>query len=495
MKLGLEFTKILKQRSKLINFIFYIFFGLASSLALFLFFYWSLRVDSSIVSLISNTSSQPVYFWTYLLLTFGSIILFGVNAALLSYRWKKFGSPKLGSHVGSGLGSFVGIVASACPVCGSWFLAALGIVGGLAVFPLQGLELKALSFGLMSVSLWLTVRELNSLSSTDKMCLVSHNNSFKLNDFNWLLGSFALTVIFSVIGWEMIKTEPLVFQFASDLLKPIGVNLKYSSDTVLVDTSDNNEKIYNELFAKIFPDKGFQSKIALEDSIVKLEKSGVIDKDKFESLYKDRGGFPTELKDILIEPSHKPILLTNQNVNFYINLLWPLGLSNYMTTNKKGLAVSKSLFNFASTASWNLGKEDNGGIYFNRFKILSLTSEQETLITNTAKNIYRPCCNNSTFFQDCNHGSALLGLLQLGASQGLTERDLYKEALAFNSFWFPDNYVQTALYFKVVKNIDWENIDPKVILSKDYSSNIGWAKNVQSKMTRIPKVNNTQCSL
>ncbi|MBI4128084.1 MAG: hypothetical protein HY459_03365 [Parcubacteria group bacterium] len=120
-----------------------------------------------------------------------------------------------------------------------------------------------------------------------------------------------------------------------------------------------------------------------------------------------------------------------------------------------------------------MGKEENGGAYFNKFKIVELTPEQEALVTKIAQNAYRPCCNNSTFYQDCNHGSALLGLLQLGAAQGLTEDELYREALAFNSFWFPQNFIQTALYFKAVKNVDWEDVDLKVVMGKVYSSASG----------------------
>lgn len=120
--------------------------------------------------------------------------------------------------------------------------------------------------------------------------------------------------------------------------------------------------------------------------------------------------------------------------------------------------------------------------------IVELTDEQEALVTKIAQNTYRPCCNNSTFFQDCNHGSALLGLLQLGASQGLNEDELYREALAFNSFWFPHNYIQTALYFKIEKDTDWENVDPREILGYNYSAISSWAKNVQSQIAKIPNL-------
>ncbi len=145
------------------------------------------------------------------------------------------------------------------------------------------------------------------------------------------------------------------------------------------------------------------------------------------------------------------------------------------------------LFGFASTGGWNIGKEENGGAYFNKFKIVELTPEQEALVMKIAENSYRPCCDNSTFFQDCNHGSALLGLIQLGASQGLSEEELWREALAFNSFWFPDTYIVTGLYFKAVKNTDWKDVDPQLVMGKDYSSGSG-SYRVQSEVANIPNL-------
>lgn len=248
--------------------------------------------------------------------------------------------------------------------------------------------------------------------------------------------------------------------------------------------------LYDTAVAKVLPVKGFQSKVILGDSIVKLVEKGVIDKDKFEAIYKARGGLPDELKNVLTKPSEKPILLTRDNANIYVNLLWPVGLSNYMTSNEQSPINrdnGKSLYNFASTGGWNLGKEQNGGAYFNKLKIVELMPEQEGLVLKIAQNSYRPCCNNSTFFQDCNHGSALLGLLELGASQGLTEDELWREALAFNSFWFPSTYIETALYFKVIKDINWENVDPKIAVGKEFSSASGSAK-IAVEVAKIPNL-------
>ncbi len=198
-------------KKKLLTFLFYGSIGLIASLFLFLIFYWSLSLNSSIYSLINNTKGEPVYLWVYTLLTFGTIFLFGVNAVLFVYRWRKFGPPRLKVQGGNGLGALVGVAASACPVCGSVLLSAIGIAGGLAVFPLQGLELKALSFGLMALPVWLTTRELKTLSCGDKSCPTPRPTSFQAKDKPYLLVSLVLVAVLILIGWNMIKTDPIFY--------------------------------------------------------------------------------------------------------------------------------------------------------------------------------------------------------------------------------------------------------------------------------------------
>ncbi len=471
---------------------FYVLIAYTASVGLFLLFYWGLRLNASIGMLIDNTYDKPLYFWPYVLLTLGTIALFGVNIALLTYRIRRFGFPKLRQQAGTGIGSFVGLAASACPMCGSAILSTLGIAGGLAALPFGGLELKTLSFGLMALPIWLILRDMKKMKSLptdvppetlsemsgENTCPVPRDASFQEKDRWWLAGTCALLIIFSALGWNMLVSDPILYVHAS---------LKNQMNSLGTNASTTGYPVYSEVVAKVLPAKGFQSKIVLGDSIVKLVEDGVIDPDKFQAIYKARGGLPDEFKNVLSMSSTKPILLTADNANFYVNLLWPIGLSNYMATNKQSPVNGKNLFGFASTGGWNLGKASNGGAYFNKLDIVNLTAEQEALVTNIAQNSYRPCCNNSTFFQDCNHGSALLGLLELGASQGLTEADLYREALAFNSFWFPPNYIDIGLYFKAVKNIDWENVDPKVVLGKEYSSATGNYQ-IQADVAKIPNL-------
>ena len=243
---------------------------------------------------------------------------------------------------------------------------------------------------------------------------------------------------------------------------------------------------FDEAAASVIPEGGQPTRIAFKDSIVKLVDHGVIDREKYYALSHRNGPLPLELSSALTELANKPITLTRQNAADYVNLLWPIGLANHMIANFQSPIAGAGLANYASTAGWTLGEEIEGGGYFNKFPIVPLTPAQEKLVVKVARATFRPCCNNSTFFQDCNHGSAMLGVLQLGVAQGLQEKELFAEALAFNSFWFPDFYVKTALYFSVVHKNQWRDVDPEVIMGEDYSALGPWQENIDDKLAKYP---------
>ena len=116
----------------------------------------------------------------------------------------------------------------------------------------------------------------------------------------------------------------------------------------------------------------------------------------------------------------------------------------------------------------------------------SIECAQELLAYQVATTTYRPCCDNPTFFQDCNHGSALFGLIALMASQGGSEDELYRAALAANSYWFPDKYVLTALQFMRTGHPRWRSVDPTLVLGRDFSSLSGWQQNVSAPLELWP---------
>lgn len=220
------------------------------------------------------------------------------------------------------------------------------------------------------------------------------------------------------------------------------------------------------------------SRIALGDSLVRLVNAQVLVPAKLHAIYAQSGGIPAELAAALGRPAPQRIRLTRENAAMYVTLLWPIGLANRMRANAASPLNGARRFRFASVGGWTLGSAPNGGFDLNRHAIVALTPEQDARVARIARAVYRPCCDNSTFFQDCNHGSALLGLLALGAAQGLSDDDLYREALAFNAHWFPDQYRLTAVRFKSTAKLDWAQVDPRVVLSARYSSARGWRANV-----------------
>ena len=129
---------------------------------------------------------------------------------------------------------------------------------------------------------------------------------------------------------------------------------------------------------------------------------------------------------------------------------------------------------FASTGGWGLGVGEPMS-HYSQHVLVSLTPAQQALVEKTAKNIYRPCCDNSTYFPDCNHGMAMLGLLELLAASDANESEIYEAALAVNRFWFPDNYETIDLYLKE-RGLSLALADPQEILGVNYSSASGYSR-------------------
>lgn len=227
--------------------------------------------------------------------------------------------------------------------------------------------------------------------------------------------------------------------------------------------------------SQVLPANGFTLPVRWGDMGKKLVDLGVIDKAKLEKLYAQRGGLATEDAALLAASDRESLTINASNNGFLLNLLWAFGLANKNDVLDKGPMQDPQYggaAGFASTGGWSLSKGDAMG-HYSKHRLATLTAEQQQLVERVSKNIYRPCCNNSTYFPDCNHGMAMLGLMELMASQGASEDDLYRAALAVNSFWFPDTYATLAKYF-AGRGIAWSAVDPKEALSGAYSSSGGY---------------------
>lgn len=241
------------------------------------------------------------------------------------------------------------------------------------------------------------------------------------------------------------------------------------------------------LASEVLPEGGVELPIMWGDLGQRMIKAGVIDAEKFEKLYERRGGMSKETQNLLYNTDNKAITINSENSGELLNLLWAFGLSNKSSILETGLittydgkkpssreeALAKA-GRMASTGGWSLsaGRSMN---HYSAHEFISLTSEEWKLVERVASGVFRPCCNNPTHFPDCNHGMAMLGLLELLAFEGATEEEMFDIALSVNSYWFPDTYLTIAEYMGE-SGISWKDVDSKIVLGPEYSSGSGFAR-------------------
>ena len=175
------------------------------------------------------------------------------------------------------------------------------------------------------------------------------------------------------------------------------------------------------------------------DMGMRMMEAGVIDQEKFEGLYSLRGGLSEADKQMLYGARNENLVITPENSHMVLNMLWAFGLGNKNPILENGPMMDErygGAGNFASTGGWTLSMGPTMN-HYSMHEFVKLTPEEQALVEKVAKNIYRPCCSNPAYFPDCNHGMAMLGLLELMASQGATENEMYK--IAVN--WFKKNLV------------------------------------------------------
>lgn len=247
----------------------------------------------------------------------------------------------------------------------------------------------------------------------------------------------------------------------------------------LAKTTQNPEQLVQILKQQVLPQNGYTTSLKWKDLGKKLVEIGAIDKAKFEESIQGDVDGPSHMK-YLEGSSEDRISISEKNAHFIVNFFWALGLANKSKVLDEGSMKTGQTptANFASTGGWTLAAKPVMEIYSSS-EIIPLTPEQQELVKKIAENVFRPCCGNPTSFPDCNHGMAALGYIEWAIYNGLSENQIYKDLLAFNSFWFPQNYVEMAAYFDK-QGTKWKNVDPKEALSRDYSSSVGAARIKQS---------------
>lgn len=433
----------------------------ASSLAVnLLLIYYFILLQSTTLAVFLQ-SNNAFYNWTSAITTLIISILFGMAAGLSLYQFRQ--AKSLAGFERSILGGVSGAISSGCPVCGAWLISVLGIGGGLAAFPFQGLELKGLALAFLG---WSVFASTNSIYNREKGICEPAKNAWQ-KYFPYAAGIVALVLVFTL---PVLATK-------------YNFRISFQPDKTATVASSNiqtNSIDKSAILEKVLPEEGFTINASYGDIGPKMLEAGVIDLEKFKSLY-ERAGRPLAQKqlNILTQGSDEKITINRENAYFLLNFLWAFGLVNQNQILEKGPLIKygglSGVGGFASTGGWTLGKS-KGADYYSKRPILALTPRQQKELENFAYNSYRPCCNNSTAFADCNHGMAALGLGEIMASAGASAEEMFEAQKYFNAFWFPQQYLDLALYFKARENKDWQEVDARLVMGKNYSTASGWSR-------------------
>jgi hypothetical protein len=267
----------------------------------------------------------------------------------------------------------------------------------------------------------------------------------------------------------------VVLVVAAFLLSLGGGYLKWGQDET---TESSQQKELIALYEQVNPRDGYALPVSYSDLGPRLIESGVINYDAFATIYENSGNPLSKSQvEILNNGSDEQIVITAENAHFLLNYFWAVGLANKNPILTEGPMVQNSggqIDRFASTGGWGLATKPVTELYAS-IDLIPLTTAQQKLVEEVAGAVYRPCCNNPTLFPDCNHGMAMLGLLELMASKGASTDLMFQAAKYVNAFWFPQQNLETALYLKANQDVNFRDADARLVTSAEFSSGSGSA--------------------
>ena len=135
--------------------------GIISGISLGILYYF-LTLEMALTHMATEIELLPMYLTASITLTVIVAVLAGINIALVAYNIKTQRNKNIKNGTSAILGGALTAFTPGCPACTTSLSAVLGIVGGLAIFPLQGLELKLVSIGALTFSIWWAMRNINN---------------------------------------------------------------------------------------------------------------------------------------------------------------------------------------------------------------------------------------------------------------------------------------------------------------------------------------------
>lgn len=110
---------------------------------------YSLVLQSSINHFFDFSQAETVKFVAAVLIA----LLAGVAVTMTAFRFRNAKSAEGKGGMAGILGIFSGALAASCPACSLALISLLGVSGGLAIFPLGGVEFSFLALGLLLFSI------------------------------------------------------------------------------------------------------------------------------------------------------------------------------------------------------------------------------------------------------------------------------------------------------------------------------------------------------
>jgi hypothetical protein len=252
------------------------------------------------------------------------------------------------------------------------------------------------------------------------------------------------------------------------------------SQTAVLPAEDNPVAPIS-LMGQVNPPDGYLIPAVFGDVGPQMLAAGAIDYTQFARLYDQAGqSLTAEQQVILTQGTPEQVHITGENAYFLLNFFWALGLVNenrLLTEGPLAVYSDGQIGRYAATGGWTIGQKPPIELIASA-AILHLNHEQQERLEEVAANVYRPCCNNHTAFPDCNHGMALLGLLQLMAAQNAGTEEMFEAAKYVNAFWFPSQTMETAAFFHLAQGLEFADVDARLLLGPQISSATGF-QNVQ----------------
>ncbi len=271
----------------------------------------------------------------------------------------------------------------------------------------------------------------------------------------------------------------------------------YHNTTNTTKTLSGNSISQAILYAQVTPQTGYTISFKWGNSIKKLVDAGALNVSNL-TIILNNSHQPLTLseKEILNGTYTGYIQFNSTNTEFVQLVLWGLGINDNNTIITKGPIINASIpyansinnnatlkqkLNQNVTPYWVAGRyfASTGGygpigkLQLGMLNILSLSPSEQIIADYTAENSYRPCCDNPTAFPDCNHGATALGLIELLASQGANQSQIFSAVRYFNQYQFPQQYTEIAAYFDS-QGQNYSQVNSSKVMGYSFSSLSGY---------------------